>query len=224
MKNVHLFADGVPSEDELRRAAIALVRYAVDAGGANYRRRGDPVFEEVTEGRCSYSKYSSCGDLCHWLLFRLGVRDERIVNRSTDGGVIPWASGKNLSRLVYCVGKAFVYAKSQAFSAKPGDILYVRYPEHVCVLESAPAGAHLNQPFNVTTCDYGQVIEHAQAGVIRTVPLTQKFVNGRFEQKLGSRELVGWVDISKLRLDTWALLEDWMEAGEPAEGAGEDDA
>jgi len=57
------------------------------------RYQGDPVFEAVTEGR-QHGSYSACGDLGHWLLFRLGVRFPW-VNRAEFRG---WVStGKEVS-------------------------------------------------------------------------------------------------------------------------------
>jgi hypothetical protein len=49
-------------EDALVRAAfVANARFACnDAIG---RKRGDPIFEEVVEGRQKWSGYSSCADL-----------------------------------------------------------------------------------------------------------------------------------------------------------------
>lgn len=220
-KEVHLYLDGMPNEGELRKAAVELVKHAVDARGKKYRVKGDEVFEEVTEGRCAFPRYSSCGDLPHWMLYRLGVRDERLVNRTDDGGKIPWAMGMNLSRLVYSTGKAFKWAKEHMFSAKPGDILYVRFPEHVEVVASVQ-GDPGTGTFTITVCDYGQSVNGAPAGLYRTLQGTQKVSSKGIVQTIGGRELVGWVSIEELHLDAPAILEDWMDVGEPVGSEGEE--
>lgn len=70
-----------------RQAAVALCRYA--CGDDKGRGKDDLVYREVTEGRdgpgdLQRAAYSSCGDLAHWLLERLGVR-EKWVNRQSLG-------------------------------------------------------------------------------------------------------------------------------------------
>jgi hypothetical protein len=119
-------------EATLRAAAVDAARFACN--GAAGRVLGDPVFELVTEGRNRWKGYSACGDLAHYVLRELGYRDERVLNRDDDGGEVPWKVGANLSRLVFGTGDAFVWAKGTR-RPKPGDILYVAPPEHVCVLE-----------------------------------------------------------------------------------------
>jgi hypothetical protein len=53
-----------------RLAASALLTYAV---AGHTRSTSDPVYRAIVEGRLGL-KYSSCGDLAHWFLYRLGVR------------------------------------------------------------------------------------------------------------------------------------------------------
>ena len=140
--------------DDLTRrdTAIRLATYAVN--GDKGRDRGDPVHEEVTEGRYAQwvdakarkapwavgMVYSSCGDLVAWMLYRLGCRDERLVNRTADEGQTPWMPGRNVTNIVshraYC--KAGRGAEPQ-----PGDVLYELRPAggHLDVLESWDAAA-----------------------------------------------------------------------------------
>lgn len=130
-----------------RRVAVALARWAAVDDQGRPRGLGDPVHEAVTEGRrMQYEKalaagqewakklpgYFSCGDLAHWLLARLGVRDERLVNRSDDGGVIPWRAAENLFRIQR--HPAFVAAGGGKVP-QPGDILHLlQHGGHVDVL------------------------------------------------------------------------------------------
>lgn len=87
-------------EAVLRTFATELVVYACGkwSGG---RSESDPVYREVTENRdvgAAQASYSSCGDLAHWLLYRLGCRS-RFINRKEHQG---WAHGMNVSRLAFC--------------------------------------------------------------------------------------------------------------------------
>lgn len=87
--------------DVWRAAAVALCEYA--CGFAQGRSKDDPVYREVTEGRDGPGpderrRYSSCGDLAHWLYSRLGIR-EQWINRRDDGAFGPWRPGANVTAL-----------------------------------------------------------------------------------------------------------------------------
>ena len=87
--------------DVWQSAAVALCEHA--CGYDMGRSKDDPVYVEVTEGRDGpgpeqRKRYSSCGDLAHWLYKRLGIR-EPWINRTDDGVFGPWHSGENVSRL-----------------------------------------------------------------------------------------------------------------------------
>lgn len=87
--------------DVWRAAAVALCEYA--CGGAAGRSKDDDIYKEITEGRDGPGPqqrkiYSSCGDLAHWLYFRLGIR-EPWVNRSGNGAFGPWKPGLNVGQL-----------------------------------------------------------------------------------------------------------------------------
>lgn len=181
-------AEPFESEEALRQAAVELARYACN--GDEGRVLGDPVFEEVTEGRAHYPRYSACGDLAQWVLMRLGLRDERILNRSDDGGKVPWSIGQNLSKIVYKSGKAFVWA-SASKRPKPGDILYVAMPEHVCVLDELKESEG-----KIITCDYGlwNASQSKPAGKRCHLPLR---VQGK-KLLVGNRILRGWLNIAAL--------------------------
>ena len=79
-------------------AAVALVEYACGIPG---RTKDDPVYAAVTEHRDvppNRAHYSSCGDLAHWLLERLGL-DEPWVNRASLGH---YHVGANVYSLAGC--------------------------------------------------------------------------------------------------------------------------
>jgi hypothetical protein len=177
-----------PTEDALRTEAVRIARYACD--GDKGRLYGDPVFTAVTEGRQKWKGYSSCGDLAHYVLRELGVRDERILNRDDDGGVVPWKVGKSLSRLVFNQLGAFVWASGDK-RPKPGDILYMSKPEHVAVLEELDEAAG-----SITTYDYGQWDYQAVKAAGKRC--TSRFAVEVRTLKVGKRTLHGWLDISRL--------------------------
>lgn len=83
--------------DEYRDSARRWCEYACN--GAKGRRLRDPVYQRITEGRdipgTARDGYSSCGDLAHWLLYKLGVRSAWL-NRAEHLG---FRSGMNLARL-----------------------------------------------------------------------------------------------------------------------------
>lgn len=76
---------------EYRKRAVELLEYACD----DNPQKGSPRWLEITENRNTL-KYSSCGDLAHWMLFRLGFR-MRWINRDENLG---WRMGMNIARLV----------------------------------------------------------------------------------------------------------------------------
>jgi hypothetical protein len=175
-------------EPTLRAAAVEIARFACN--GSVGRVQGDPVFDAVTEGRDKWKGYSACGDLAHYVLRELGYRDERVLNRNDDGGRVPWQSGTNLSRLVFGAGAAFVWARGE-LRPRPGDILYLAPPEHVCVLERLDEASG-----TIATFDYGQW-DHATnkpAGRGRTSP----FAATPSVLRIGARVLRGWLDLARL--------------------------
>jgi hypothetical protein len=83
----------------LHAFATDLVNYACGKW-SNGRDENDPIYREVTENRDvgpAQKRYSSCGDLAHWLLYRLGCR-ARFVNRKEHQG---WIPGMNVARLAF---------------------------------------------------------------------------------------------------------------------------
>ena len=145
---------------DYRALAAELVEYA--CGGADGRPESDLVYQAVTEWRdfgASQRSYSSCGDLAHWLLFRLGVRLP-FLNRAEHLG---WTSGANVSRLAFANVAEFDPRPDARFL--PGDIGIVWSKRegtdaHVFViLEDA-------QPSALLVAEYGQPGGHVRARAI----------------------------------------------------------
>lgn len=135
---------------EYTALAVELVEYACGYGKG--RPESDPVYQAVTEGRdrgAAQKGYSSCGDLAHWLYFRLGVRS-KWLNRVEHLG---WKTGANVSRLAWEAPHVTDPATSERFGA--GD---------VGIIWSKPTGtdAHVlvvledQQPRALFVGEYGQ--------------------------------------------------------------------
>lgn len=85
------------------------------------RGENDPTYQQIVEGRDvgKYQKsYSSCGDLAHWMLYRLGVRSD-FVNRNENKG---WKDQANISKLAFCPAAEVATASTQY---SPGDIIII---------------------------------------------------------------------------------------------------
>lgn len=114
-------------------AAVALCEHA--CGYQAGRTKLDPVYVEVTEGRdgptpAARAHYSSCGDLAHWLLERLGVRASW-VNRKSLGH---YTIGMNIGSLYGCP-----IAHVPNAPPAPGDICEIwnatdSHDAHVCIV------------------------------------------------------------------------------------------
>ncbi len=131
------------SVNEVRVAMVAVCAYACKGPIGAFQ--GDPVFDEVTEGRQDQQDaarrqnphvvpYSGCTDLFSFCAEAVGVEDEEFVNRNDDGGRKPWATGG---------GPTFITRAAWYLDAKrhdvmtilgPGDALVVADPWHVCMV------------------------------------------------------------------------------------------
>jgi hypothetical protein len=115
------------------------------------RSEKDPIYQQITEGRDvgkAQASYSSCGDLAHWMLYRLGVRSP-YVNRDENKG---WKAQVNVSNLAFSPA-AKVPNNDTVY--KPGDIIVIWSEAngsdgHVIVVkEQTTAG-------KIQTGEYGQ--------------------------------------------------------------------
>lgn len=109
-----------------------------------------PIYKAITENRDPGPSYSSCADLAHWMLYRLGVRS-KWINRKEHLG---WTSQVNVSKLVFSC--------PVSRPPKPGEVLK---RGDVMIVWNKPNGedAHVNvvEAFHldiseVQTWDYGQ--------------------------------------------------------------------
>jgi hypothetical protein len=115
-------APRLPS-DPLRRAAVQELVSKLPA------HIGDEWLEtEVCQGRIHYRGYNPGADLCHWLLWKLGCRDSRILCRDVPEQGMEWNKH----------GIESLYEGSQKLAAwrpfqlermpEPGDIIHLGAP------------------------------------------------------------------------------------------------
>jgi hypothetical protein len=203
----------------LRAVMVHNARFACN--GAAGRNQGDPVFEEVVEGRQKWAGYSSCGDLIHWCLRRAGFRDERVLNREDDDGEIPWRVSINVSRLVYATGHAFSWwKKGNPLGLRPGDMALVgeNGQEHVFLVAEVTEET-------ITSYDYGQFFNGKHGGK-RTTRRIHFGAGGRlhlYATQVPGRPFIGRLDpyellsphFARRELDPAEVPEDFVE-GTPA--------
>jgi len=159
-----------------RLGASALLTYAV---ASSVKPTTDQVYRAIVEGRLA-PKYSSCGDLAHWFLYRLGVRAPWI-NR-VENKPVGWRVGLNLNLLHAppvgsCAAAVAVRSKLSgdpavvAHEAIPdfnaGDVILVStaFGGHaICVTGAEPRAE--GAPLTVHTAEYGQPGGAAKTHVI----------------------------------------------------------
>lgn len=145
-----------------RRLAVRLLEWACD--GDDGVTRSHPRYLDVTEGRGQWGRYSSCADLAHWMLYRLGFRDPTI-NRVEHNG---WLSQVNISRLVH-LGRP-----PSRTGLEPGDVAIVsnKWPQGF----DAHAVCVINQPSPAVllTAEYGAT---GGGGCLKTQPIRGSWPN-----------------------------------------------
>jgi hypothetical protein len=194
-------------------ASLALATYATDGDAG--RVEGDDVYEAVTEGRQSGNSsrrargstelpYSSCGDLVHWTLARLGIADEQLVNRNDDFGSTPWRSGVN-------IGRIFNHHAFRTSAPPPaGAPFFVQPPEHVEILQEWDAEGR-----RLVAAAYGQFSRQRGkfSGERKVRTLAQR---GR-QWMVGDRIYVGHLDLAALRYMRFAEVPADFEGGTPVD-------
>jgi hypothetical protein len=159
--------------------------------------KGSSQFEEVTQGRNAWSGYSACGDLWNFVLWRMGCRDPSIVNRAEPTAGLTWHVTENLSRPIagaQKIGAWVPFAPGRVPNV--GDLVLIgKYPaevEHALVHLGVEGGKWVSG-------DYGQVDD-------KGLPSSKTVAREQVGNKLGSRTLVGWIDVNKIPTQASANL------------------
>lgn len=177
-------------EDFIREFAMKLVGEYVPS------TTGDASFSEIAKDYGGAG--TTCGYLCHWLMWRLGLRDPHIVNREEPDDGLHYVPGANISRIFN--NKYFVHFKAGTVPGN-GDIVFLS--------NGPPDTEHVFVSSNVD----GNVWSGANAG--QTDPkdgkqcsifIDRNFSNGGLTYKGVHKGVVGWIDISTLLFTSNATL------------------
>jgi hypothetical protein len=152
------------------------------ACGLHGRGENDPFYQIVTEGRDSgmfQKTYSSCGDLAHWLHFRLGVRTSWVNRREHKG----WTSGLNVSKLAFS-SVALVMTPETRHNFESGDVGVIWSNKggtdaHVFVVREPGWSGQASAP-TLHTAEYGQ-----PGGALKT----RQYVAGKIGTRILQRVL-----------------------------------
>lgn len=152
---------------------------------------GDPKFSEVCKD--FEGSGTTCGFLCHWLLWKLGVRDPTIVNRSEPGDGLKYRVGMNIASI-------FRGGKSPWHKMKPGD---TPEPGDVCFISNGPPSTeHVFVFFSQEVDDSGSITWNTADG--GQLGPGGKYTSGRFRKRtlkgttLGDRTVWGWIPLKEL--------------------------
>ncbi len=142
-------------------------------------------YQAVCEGRDSgpmQKKFSSCGELAHWLLYRLGCR-QPWINRAEHVG---WGVGQNVSRLAFGAPTSVRRTPRAGARFETGDILIVwnkadGTDAHVMVVYEFAFS-----PLRLVVAEYGQPGGHI---------VERKLTVREGELFVGSRQIQRWMPL-----------------------------
>jgi hypothetical protein len=196
--------------------------------------RGDATYKEVVETtgwiKTPDNPGTTCGFLCHWLMWKLGVGDKAVLNWPDDSRGVKWKIGENISKIWNKGARPFVqitmpYAPTTKQNPlvnmlelgasmgiggpQPGDSIFIREPggspgsEHVFVFlrsRKTPNGVEWD------TAEAGQ--EHGTDAKLKVRTL-QLSGNIRGYTKITGndpiRHVIGWLDLSLVDYDAAGL-------------------
>lgn len=177
----------------LRRLAVDLVSSVVPSD------QGEPAFDDVTADWTGGG--TTCGFLCHWLLYRIGCTDATLVNHNAPDRGLSYVDGRNIAKLYHGGAPPFVKWTPGAVP-QPGDIVFIRGDgnptEHVFVFLSEELTAD-GVVWN--TAEAGQTNELGRqcARWKRRRPLVGSGAL-RLSGNTPERTVIGWVDLDLLGL------------------------
>lgn len=175
--------------DALRLHVKPLLAWACEGGAHNEEHSH---YISVTEGRDAgkfQQAYSSCGDLAHWLLFRLGCR-QPWINRKEHLG---WKEGKNVSALAFTAPSSVRRTEPRPGSPlDTGDVVIIWNKADGTDAHVAVVYEFTTSPFRLIVAEFGQ-----PGGHIAERKLTPR--NG--ELFIGSRQLQRWLPLHLVLTD-----------------------
>lgn len=160
---------------------------------------GDPKFAEVCKDFGGSG--TTCGFLCHWLMWRLGIRDPSIVNRAEPSDGLKYHIGMNIA-MIFRGGKSPWHKMQAGDVPEPGD---------VCLVSNGPPTTeHVFVFMSQETDDAGNVFWNTADGG-QTAP-NGKYTAGKFCRrqlkgtKLGDRTVWGWIPLKELKFETPCIV------------------
>ena len=181
----------LPAED-LRNLSMELISSVVPS------RAGDPWFEnELCQGRTNDRGYNPGPELCHWLLWKLGCRDSRILSRDVPELNLQH-SNRGTERIALGAQRLTAWRPFRLDDVpNRGDILHMGSiargePEHVCIFMWVDGDKWITA--DVLPCERKG---HFQAALISRRLQGDKVIGRSGETK----RLNAWVDITRLMFD-----------------------
>lgn len=185
-----------PLAEDRRARAVRLIQSYVPS------ETGDAKFAEISKDYGGIG--TTCGYLTGWLLWRLGAKDNRIVNREQAADGLKYHVAENISRLVGGAKALGAWRTLADGLPKPGDMAYYatnpppgpppagwNWHEHVNVVLDAG-------PDEWRTADGGRTVNGHQAAEI----VTRKRVGSdKLDYLGGPRSIIGWVDLDAVPLE-----------------------
>jgi len=193
-------------------------------------QRGDAKYKEIVEStgwrKTPTNPGTTCGFLCHWLMWKLGVGDPAILNWTDTSRGTQWKIGQNISK-IWNTGKPPFVQITQPYAPpakqnpvvnmlelggsmgiggpQPGDSIFIREPggspgsEHVFVFLRARRTA---TSLEWDTAEAGQ--DHGTDAKLKTRTV-QLSGNIRGYTKISGndpiRHVIGWLDLSQVDYD-----------------------
>lgn len=197
-------------------------------------QRGDAKYKEIVETtgwkKTPSNPGTTCGFLCHWLMWKLGVGDAAILNWTDASRTTQWKVGQNISK-IWNVGQRPFVQITQPYAPpakenptanllelgasmgiggpQPGDSIFIREPG------GSPGSEHVFVFLRSRKTLSGMEWDTAEAGQdhgtdaklkVRTLQLSGNF---RGYTKISGnnpiRHVIGWLDLSLVEYDPAGL-------------------
>lgn len=163
-------------------------------------QKGDAAFNEVC--RDFGGSGTTCGFLCHWLMWRLGVRDPKIVNWTDPAAGLKYTPGMNIAK-IYRGGASPWQHMQVGLTPERGDIVLVTNgppaTEHVFIFETTETDADGKVFWH--TFDAGQL---DPSGKYVAASRRRRELKG---DVLGDRKVAGWIPLMGLTFEAPTVLD-----------------